>query len=300
MQLEKARRLVRSCSGAALTTAPLLQALLRHARDLRTPSVPPPTLQFSAGDAVGDHIKSGRPVEQVLFNIALLRRLTYAAASQLGWSTVFNKERLLDNILQIAENGTPVFSSDSHSSQINRFNAALAAGKRAITRDVLHTAIVGLALAIQYRHPTTRALASQAEWRPLLEFVCQQPGYGPFWGSKLAYDLRRVSRARLRPRDRFAFCRWRLAGRVPGLRRITGHTTLEPAVCLRAGGGLVRSNAIWNSITSNGGSANSAKPPNRSGTPSSSLPQRESLGAQPLCSHAAFLVFRHFFYTRVS
>ena len=175
------------------------------------------------------------------------------------------------------------------------FNAALAAGKRAITRDVLHTAIVGLALAIQYRHPTTRALASQAEWRPLLEFVCQQPGYGPFWGSKLAYDLRRVSRARLRPRDRFAFCRWRLAGRVPGLRRITGRTTLEPAVCLRAGGGLVRSNAIWNSITSNGGSANSAKPPNRSGTPSSSLPQRESLGAQPLCSHAAFLVFRHFF-----
>ena len=98
-------------------------------------------------------------------------------------------------------------------------------------RAVLHGAIARPATAIHTRHVEMQVSVSQAEWKQLLDFICQQPGYGPFGTNILAYDLRRTDLARLHPRDRLAYCLWGLIGSVRGLRRVTGSNSLEPAVC---------------------------------------------------------------------
>ena len=200
-QLHQVQELVRSAVGAAPTKALFLKALHQHGRDPRTPQVPPPTLQFPAGDAVGNCLQNGRPFQQALFNIALL------------WSAAWSREQVLDGIMRIAESGDPILAADHHSSHINRFNAAVSEGNRAAARDVLRIAIARLVTAIHDKHSELHSLASQLEWKPMLDFICLLPGYGPFWANKLAYDLRRAGLARCHPRDRLSYCLW---GLVPG------------------------------------------------------------------------------------
>ena len=66
---------------------------------------------------------------------------------RISWFNV-NPERLLDNLLQIAEYGTPVLSADHDSAHISLFSAAMSARNRASARAVLHISIVGPATAL--------------------------------------------------------------------------------------------------------------------------------------------------------
>ena len=119
-------------------------------------------------------------------------------------------------------------------------------GNRAVARDVLHTAIIVRPLtAIHDKHAELHSLASQLEWKPMLDFICLLPGYGPFWANKLAYDLRRAGLARRHPRDRLSYCLWGLTGPVHGLRRITGLRSLEPAVCRAWSRSLLQACRQW-------------------------------------------------------
>ena len=216
----------------------LLQLLRQYQGYPGTAGVMLPTLEEPTRCPAMRHIRANAPPELLLLNAALARRLSPEAAATLGWQTTWSPGGVLQTLVHF--HGS-LLSENHHISIRNQASALV--DQKAPLRALLQRVVVGPVGALWNTRANLLLLARKHSWQWLLESLEQVPGFGPFFGSILAWDLRALSVATRLPRDRFTFVSWGSTGATKGLNALLNRprsAVLEPGCCRAWGRCILR------------------------------------------------------------